>query len=185
MLITDEMKPVFAGNKLCMAFWSPHGNLIVRFLKAPSAPLLSFLLDTLETICSLNSSTVINRPAISMLKVLNFPTRSANGSTIDLEQVALDILDAPGLNKAKFWHTPWFVSFKGAPISRKATLFFSFADSPQYATSHSIVGNEISIGGDEIGIALGGETAYTMSRTIEQIPRHYRQRPQPHKRFGA
>ena len=38
---------------------------------------------------------------------------------------------------------------------------------------------------DEIGIALGGETAYTMSRTLEQILRHYRQRPQPHKRFGA
>ena len=146
-LITDEMKPVFADNKLRAAFWSPCGNLIVCLLKAPSAPLLSFLLDTFETICGSNSFTVINHPAISMLKVLNFPTRSANGSTVDLEQVALDILDAPGLNKAKFWHTPRFVSFKGAPIGRKATLFFSFADSPQYATSRSIVGSDISIGG--------------------------------------
>jgi hypothetical protein len=146
-LITDETKLVFADNKLRAAFWSPRGNLIVRFLKAPSAPLLSFFLDTLENICGSKSFTVINRQAISMLKVVNFPTQSTNGSAIDLEQVALDILNTPGLDKAKFWHTPRFVSFKGAPIGRKATLFFSFADSPQYATGRSLVGTEISTGG--------------------------------------
>ncbi|KAF8707051.1 hypothetical protein AX14_013717 [Amanita brunnescens Koide BX004] len=34
---------------------------------------------------------------------------------------------------------PRFVSFKGAPLGRTATVFFSLVDSPQYALGRSIV----------------------------------------------
>ena len=75
------------------------------------------------------------------------PTRSPDGASADLQQITLDLLSIPELRDASFWHTPRFVSFKGAPIGRDATLFFSITDSPQYTVGRSIVGSTVQING--------------------------------------
>ncbi|KAF8638351.1 hypothetical protein AX14_010201 [Amanita brunnescens Koide BX004] len=49
--INEESSPLFSGNRLHAAFWTPRGNLLIRFLKAPSPSLLAFMLDTLEMVC--------------------------------------------------------------------------------------------------------------------------------------
>ena len=147
LFVTDETVPLFNGNKLRAAFWSPRGNLIVRFLKTPSPDLISFFLDSLTAVCGAKDFTILNRPALSFLKITKMPTRSPDGASADLQQIALDLLSIPELHDASFWHTPRFVSFKGAPIGQDATLFFSITDSPQYTMGRSIVGLTVQING--------------------------------------
>ena len=125
--INEESSPLFSGNRLRAAFWTPRGNVLIRFLKAPSPSLLTFMLDTLEMVCGAKDFVVLNRPAVSAFKLSNVPTHTRNGSSIDLDQLALELLDHPQLHNVTFWHTPQFVSFKGAPIGQRATLFFPIA----------------------------------------------------------
>ena len=42
--INKESSPLFSGNRLRAAFWTPRGNLLIRFLKVPSPSLLAFML---------------------------------------------------------------------------------------------------------------------------------------------
>ncbi|KAF8643444.1 hypothetical protein AX14_009554 [Amanita brunnescens Koide BX004] len=122
--INDETKAIFAGNKLRAAFWSPRGNLIMRFLRAPSPGLLELFLNTLKSICGAQDFTILNRPTVSPLKLSKVLTHNHDDSPIDMQQLALDLLSIPQLNNAAFWHTPRFVSFKGAPIGRSSFFFF-------------------------------------------------------------
>ena len=144
--IDEESSLLFSGNRLRAAFWTPRGNLLIRFLKMPSPSLLAFMLDTLEMVCGTKDFVVLNRPAVSAFKLSNVPTHTQNGSLADLDQLALKLLDHPQLRNAAFWHTPWFISFKGAPIGRPTTLFFSVADSPSYELGHAIIGSHVNIG---------------------------------------
>ncbi|KAF8667182.1 hypothetical protein AX14_006376 [Amanita brunnescens Koide BX004] len=144
--IDEESSLLFSGNRLRAAFWTPRGNLLIRFLKAPSPSLLAFMLDTLEMVCGAKDFVILNCPAVSAFKLSNVPTHARNGSPTDLNQLALGLLDHPQLRNVAFWHTPRFVSFKGAPIGQRATLFFSVADSPSYELGRAIIGSHVNIG---------------------------------------
>ena len=67
-------------------------------------------------------------------------------SPIDLNQLSLELLDHLQLRNAAFWHTPRFISFKGTPIGRRATLSFSVVDSPSYDFGRAIIGSHVNIG---------------------------------------
>ena len=143
--IDEKSSLLFSGNRLRAAFWTPRGNLLIRFLKAPSPSLLAFMLDTLEVVCDAKDFIVLNRPPVSTFKLSNVSTHARDGSPINLDQLTLELLAHPQLRNAALWHMPRFVSFKGAPLGRHATLFFSVADSPNYDLGRTIIGSQVSI----------------------------------------
>ncbi|KAF8668530.1 hypothetical protein AX14_006149 [Amanita brunnescens Koide BX004] len=145
--IDENSAPLFSGNRLCAAFWTPRGNLLIWFLKAPSLPLLTFMLNILEMVCGAKDFVVLNRPAISAFKLSSVPTRTQDGTPVDLNQLLLALLEHPQLCNAALWHMPRFISFKGAPIGRCATLFFSVTDSPSYNFGRAIIGSTVNING--------------------------------------
>ena len=96
-------------------------------------------------ICGGKHFVVLTRPTISLLKIRNVPTRNLDGSPVDTGSLTSELFHDARLTKASFWHTPRFVSFKGAPLGRTATVFFSLVDSPQYALGCSIVDTIVTI----------------------------------------
>ncbi|KAF8644457.1 hypothetical protein AX14_009410 [Amanita brunnescens Koide BX004] len=135
----------FLDNRIEATFWSPRGNLIIRTKRTPSVQLLTLLLDTLEMICGGKHFVVLTRPTLSLLKIRNVPTFNSDGSPVNTDLLTSELFHDTRLTKASFWHTPRFVSFKGAPLGRTATVFFSLVDSPQYALGRSIVDTVITI----------------------------------------
>ncbi|KAF8647301.1 hypothetical protein AX14_008992 [Amanita brunnescens Koide BX004] len=135
----------FLDNCIEATFWSPRGNLIIRTKRTPSVQLLTLLLDTLEMICSGKHFVVLTRPTLSLLKIRNVPTRNPDGSPVDTGLLTSELFHDARLTKASFWHMPHFVLFKGAPLGRTATVFFSLVDSPQYALGRSIVDTIITV----------------------------------------
>ena len=102
-------------------------------------------------------------------------TRHSDGSAVDAELIASELFHDPRITNASFWHMPRFVSYKGSPPGRTATLFFSFVDSSQYALGRSLINTTVSIFGTDfkilrwipavhdqqtMNIALGGPAFY-------------------------
>ncbi|KAF8653423.1 hypothetical protein AX14_008299 [Amanita brunnescens Koide BX004] len=143
--ITNKTHPYFHNNRIKATFWSPRGNLIIRMKRTPSTQLYGLLLDTLEMLCDGKKFVVLTRPTLSLLKLCKVPTRHSNGAPVDVELVASELFRDSRITNASFWHLPRFVSYKGAPPGRTATLFFSLIDSPQYALGRSLVNTTVSI----------------------------------------
>ena len=139
----------FLDNRIDSAFWSPRGNLIIRTKRAPSVQLQTLLLDTVEMLCGGRKFIVLSRPTLSLLKLHNVPTCNSNGSAVDLDLLTAELFQDARITKASFWHLPRFVTFKGAPLGRKATVFFSLVDTPQYALGCSLIDSTISISGTD------------------------------------
>ena len=137
--INKKTHSFFLDNRIEATFWSPRGNLIIRTKRTPSIQLQTLLLDTLEMVCGGKHFVVLTRPTLSLLKIRNVPTRNPDGSPVDTDLLTAELFRDARLTKASFWHMPRFVSFKGAPLGRTATVFFSLVDSPQYALGRSIV----------------------------------------------
>ena len=97
-------------------------------------------------ICGGRHFVVLARPTLSLLKLRNVPTHNLDGSPVDLDSLTAELFHDPRLTKASFWHLPRFVSFKGAPLGRTTTVFFSLVDTPQYAL-RSLIDTPISISG--------------------------------------
>jgi hypothetical protein len=74
-----------------------------------------------------------------MLKLTSFPTTLTGGQPTDPEQILMDLFDDPQLKLANFWHTPRFVTYKGAPPGSTGTVFFSIIDTPDHALGRSLV----------------------------------------------
>ncbi|KAF8646914.1 hypothetical protein AX14_009028 [Amanita brunnescens Koide BX004] len=104
--IDQNSAPLFSGNRLRATFWTPCGNLLIHLLKAPSPPLLTFILDTLEMVCGAKDFVFLNCPAVSAFKLSNIPTHTRNGSPINPDQLSLELLDHPQLHNAALWHMP-------------------------------------------------------------------------------
>ncbi|KAF8694544.1 hypothetical protein AX14_002012 [Amanita brunnescens Koide BX004] len=68
--IDKDTRTLFTGNRLRAAFWSPCGNLITHFLKAPSPELLAFFLSTLMEICGAKDFIVLNQPTVSAFQAV-------------------------------------------------------------------------------------------------------------------
>ena len=143
--INKKTHSFFLDNRIEATFWSPRGNLIIRTKRTPSVQLQTLLLDTLEMICGGKHFVVLTRPTISLLKIRNVPTRNFDGSPVDTDSLTSELFHDTRLTKASFWHMPRFVSFKGAPLGRTATVFFSLVDSPQYTLGRSIVNTIVTI----------------------------------------
>ncbi|KAF8644603.1 hypothetical protein AX14_009384 [Amanita brunnescens Koide BX004] len=114
--INKKTHSYFLDNHIESAFWSPRGNLIIRTKRTPSVQLQTLLLDTIEMICGGRHFVVLARPTLSLLKLRNIPTCNSDGSPVDLDSLTADLFHDPRLTKASFWHLPWFVLFKGAPL---------------------------------------------------------------------
>ena len=145
--INKKTHSFFLDNHIEATFWSPRGNLIIRTRRTPSVQLQTLLLDTLEMICGGKHFIILTRPTLSLLKIRNVPTRNPDGSAVDTDTLTAELFHDARLTKASFWHLPCFVSFKGAPLGRTATVFFSLVDSPQYALGRSIVDTVTTISG--------------------------------------
>ncbi|KAF8669022.1 hypothetical protein AX14_006089, partial [Amanita brunnescens Koide BX004] len=173
--INKKTHSYFLDNRIEATFWSPRRNLIIRTKRTLSVQLQDLLLDTVEMICGGKKFVVLTRPTLSLLKLCNIPTRNPDGSPVDADLIAAELFHDPRITKASFWHLPRFVSFKGAPLGRTATIFFSLVDSPQYALGRSLVNSLISIFGTDfkilqwipavhdqhtMNIALGGPSFY-------------------------
>ena len=137
--INKKTHSFFLDNCIEATFWSPRGNLIIRTKRTPSVQLQTLLLDTLEMICGGKHFVVLTRPTLSLMKIRNVPTRNLDGSPIDTDSLTAALFHDARLTKASFWHLPHFVSFKGVPLGRTATVFFSLVDSPHYALGRFIV----------------------------------------------
>ena len=103
-------------------------------------------------VCGTKDFIVLNRPPVSAFKLSDVPTHTQDGIPIDLDQLSLELLAHPQLRNAALWHTPRFISFKGAPLGPRATLFFSVTDSPSYDLGHTILGSQVSIGNHQFTI---------------------------------
>ncbi|KAF8667460.1 hypothetical protein AX14_006340 [Amanita brunnescens Koide BX004] len=173
--ITGKTRSYFLDNHIEATFWSPRGNLIIRTKRAPSVQLHGLLLDTIEMLCGGKKFVVLTRPTLSLLKLCKVPTRYSDGSVVDAELIASELFHDSRITNASFWHLPRFVSYKGSPPGRTATLFFSLVDSPQYALGRSLVNTTVSIFGTDfkvlrwipavhdqqtMNIALGGPAFY-------------------------
>ena len=101
-----DTESLFTGNRLRAAFWSPRGNLIIHFLRSPSPELLAFFLSTLTEVCGAKDFVVLNRPAVSALKLSKVPTSMSNNTPTDLQQLSLDLLSTPQFKGTAFFHTP-------------------------------------------------------------------------------
>ncbi|KAF8707303.1 hypothetical protein AX14_013651 [Amanita brunnescens Koide BX004] len=143
--INKKTHAFFLDNRINSAFWSPRGNLIIRTKRAPSVQLQTLLLDTVEMLCGGRKFVVLSRPTLSLLKLHNIPTCNSDGSAVDLDLLTAELFQDARITKASFWHLPRFVSFKGTPLGRKATVFFSLVDTPQYALGHSLINSTVSI----------------------------------------
>ncbi|KAF8626871.1 hypothetical protein AX14_011420 [Amanita brunnescens Koide BX004] len=143
--INRKTHSFFLDNRIEATFWSPRGNLIIRTKRTPSVQLQTLLLDTLEMICGGKHFVILTRPTLSLLKIRNVPTRNPDGSPVDSDFLTSSLFHDARLTKASFWHLPRFVSFKGAPLGRTATVFFSLVDSHQYALGRSIVDTIVTI----------------------------------------
>ena len=150
--ITNKTHSYFHNNHIEATFWSPRGNLIIRLKRTPSTQLYSLLLDTLEMLCDGKKFVVLTRPTLSLLKLCKVPTRHPDGTPVDVELVASELFRDSRITNASFWHLPRFVSYKGAPPGRTATLFFSLVDSPQYALGRSLVNTTVSIFGTDFKV---------------------------------
>ncbi|KAF8625869.1 hypothetical protein AX14_011534 [Amanita brunnescens Koide BX004] len=98
-------------------------------------------------VCGSKDFTILNRPPVSAFKLSNVPTHVQDGIPSNLDQLSLELLTHPQLHNAALWHTPRFISFKGAPLGPRATLFFSVTDSPSYDLGRTILGSQVIIGG--------------------------------------
>ena len=145
--INKKTHAFFLDNHIDSAFWSPRGNLIIRMKRTPSVHLQTLLLDTIEMICGGRDFVVLARPTLSLLKLRNIPTRNPDGSPVDLDLLTAELFHDKRITKASFWHLPQFVSFKGAPLGRMATVFFSLVDTPQYALGRSLCNTTVNIFG--------------------------------------
>ena len=74
---------------------------------------------------------MLSRLTLSLLKLHNVPTCNSDGSAVDLNLLTAELFQDTRITKASFWHLPCFVTFKGAPLGRKATVFLSL-NMPQY-----------------------------------------------------
>ena len=129
-------------------FWSPKGNLIVRTKQAISDGLRTLLLSTVASLCGGDDGfEVLDRPALSLLKIKGVPTKDDRGDPLDPEQVLLELFDDPRIANASFWHTPRFVTYKGAPPGSLGTLFFSLVDSPDFPLGKSLLNTKVSLFG--------------------------------------
>ena len=95
---------------------------------------------------------ILDRPALSLLKIRGVPTKDGQGCPLDLEQVLLELFDDPCLEGATFWHTPRFVTYKGAPPGRLGTLFFSLVDSSDFALGKSLLNTAVHLFGQSFQI---------------------------------
>ena len=129
-------------------FWSPKGNLIVRTKQVISDGLRTLLLATVTFLCGGDDGfEVLDRPALSLLKIKGVPTRDDQGNPLDPEQVMMELFDDPRVANASFWHTPRFVTYKGTPPGRFGTLFFSLVDSPDFALGKSLLDTRVGLFG--------------------------------------
>ena len=173
--ITNKTHSYFLDNRIEATFWSPRGNLIIRTKRTPSVQLHGLLLDTIEMLCNGKKFIVLTRPTLSLLKLCKVPTRNLDGSAVDPELIASELFHDSRITSASFWHLPRFVSYKGSPPGRTATLFFSLVDSPQYALGRSLINTTVSIFSTDfkilrwipavhdqqtMNIALGGPSFY-------------------------
>ena len=173
--ITKKTHSYFLDNRIEAAFWSPCGNLIIRMKCVPSVQLQTLLLDTIEMICGGKNFVILTRPTLSLLKLCSVPTRNPDSSAVDAELIAAKLFHDTCITKASFWHLPRFVYYKGNPLGRTGTIFFSLVDSPQYALGRSLINTTVSIFGTDfkilrwipvvhdqstMNIALGGTSFY-------------------------
>lgn len=127
-------------------FWSPKGNLIIRAKKAISNDLHTLLMKTVMLLCGGdNGFNILDRPALLLLKIKGVPTRNNHGNPLDPEQVLLELFDNLHLEKASFWHTLRFITYKGTPPGCFNMLLFSIVDSPDFASGKSLVDTMVSL----------------------------------------
>ena len=92
---------------------------------------------------------MLSRPTLSLLKLHNVPTCNSDGSAVNLNLLTAELFQDTRITKASFWHLPRFVTFKGAPLGHKATVFLSLINTPQYALGCSLIDSSISISGTD------------------------------------
>ena len=134
-------------------FWSPKGNLIVRTKQVISDDLRTLLLTTVTFLCGGDDGfEVLDRPALSLLKIKGVPTRDDQDIPLDPERVMIELFDDPRIADASFWHTPRFVTYKGTPPGRFGTIFLSFVDSPDFALGKSLIDTRVGLFGQSFTV---------------------------------
>ena len=149
-LTDDPLKRVL----LDAVFWSPKGNLIVRtkHIKV-SDDAKRLIIDTVSRLAGGPSSFILlERPPLSLLKITGFPTNDVSGSPVNTDDILADMFSDPRLTNASFWHTPRFVTYKGAPVGNYGTLFFSVTDSANFDIGRSLVDTRINVLGHTVTI---------------------------------
>ena len=135
------------------AFWTPHSNLLVRTKKTPTDHEQKLIFKTLTLLCDgANNFCLINRPPLSLLKINGLATTDPSGHALNLDMLLMELFDDQWLRDATFWHAPRFVTYKGAPLGRFGTLFFSLVDDSRFSLGNSLIGSNTSIFGHSFTI---------------------------------